>query len=140
MNATDLRFSAWEIAFLQQPRNRALQDQVVRCLNFLSDLVQRYTGSMFLVMIPEEDLALEYLERALAALAGKRPFEESIRAGLEAYRRIRALAAEQGLSPRVTELARETADELLDMWCYATRQPGYRIEDGDGEERRRAVG
>jgi hypothetical protein len=140
MNATGLRFSSWEIAFLQQPRNHELQDRVVQCLDLLVDLVQRYTGSMFLVMIPEEELALEYLERALAALAGKRPFEESIRAGLEAYRRIRALAAEQGLSPRVTELARETRDELLEMWCYATRQPGYRIEDGEGEERRRAVG
>jgi hypothetical protein len=140
MNAIDLRFSRLEIALLQQPRNRALQDQVVRCLNFLGDLVQRYTGSMFLVMIPEEDLALSYLERALEALAGTRPFEESIRAGLDAYLRIRALAAEQGLSPRVTELARETADELLEMWRYATSQPGYRVESGDDQDRRRAVG
>jgi hypothetical protein len=118
MNATEVRFSTWEVAFLQEPRNRAL-----------GDLVRRYTGSMFLVMIPEEDVALSYLERALAALAGKQPFEESVRAGLDAYLRIRALAEEQGLSPRVTELARVAADELLEMWSYATSQPGYRLED-----------
>jgi hypothetical protein len=136
MNATGLRFSEWEIAFLQQPRNRELQDQVASCLSLLGDLVQRYTGSMFLVMIPEEDLALSYLERTMAALTGRKPLEENIRAGLDAYRRIRALAEEQGLSPHVTELARATADDLLEMWSYATRQPGYRLEESD----RRAAG
>ncbi|HEV7587143.1 MAG TPA: hypothetical protein VGO40_03340 [Longimicrobium sp.] len=136
MNATGPCFSAWEIASLQQPRNRELQDQVVRCLSFLSDLVQRYTGSMFLVMIPEEDLALSYLERALVGLAGRKPFEASIRAGLDAYRRIRALTEEQGLSPHVTELARATADDLLEMWSYATSQPGFRLDECD----RRAAG
>ncbi|HVG44165.1 MAG TPA: hypothetical protein VM890_05520 [Longimicrobium sp.] len=127
MNATDVRFSVWEIAFLQQPRNRELRDRVVRCLSLLSDLVQRYTGSMFLVMIPEEDVALSYLERALEPLTGKAPFEESICAGLDAYRRIRMLFEDQGLSPAVKELAQATADDLLRMWCWATSQPGFRL-------------
>jgi len=135
-----LQFSAEEFAVLQQPANHELQDRVANCLSLLSDLVQRYTGSMFLVMIPEEDLALSWLERDLEAITGS-PFEESIREGLTAYRRIRTLAAEQGLSPRVTELARDTADDLLEMWCYATGQPGYRLgEDEERQERRRAVG
>jgi len=131
MTTTGLSFSAWEIASLQQPRNRELQDQVVRALSLLRDLVQRYTGSMFLVMIPEEDLALSYVERSLAALSGRKPFEESIRAALDAYRRIRTLAQEQGLSPHVTELARTTADDLLEMWSYATSQPGFRLDEFD---------
>jgi hypothetical protein len=95
---------------------------------------------MFLVMIPEEDLALSYLERARKALAGRQPFDESIRAGLDAYRRIRTLAEDQGLSPRVTELARATADDLQEMWNYATSQPGYRLGAADDSGRRRAVG
>jgi hypothetical protein len=140
MNATGLQFSAEEVASLRQPHNGELQDRVSVCLDLLSDLVQRYTGSMFLVMIPEEDLALSWLERDLEAITGS-PFEESIREGLKAYRRIRTLAAVQGLSPRVTELARDTADDLLVMWCYATGQPGYRLGEDEGQQdRRRAVG
>jgi hypothetical protein len=121
-----LQFSTSEIAFLQQSRNRALQDRVVRCLGFLTDLVQRYTGSMFLVRIPDEEEALAF---ALDALACTGAFEACMRVGLDAYRRIHALAAEQGLSPHVTELARSTADDLLEMWSYATSQPGYRLDD-----------
>jgi len=139
MNVTGLQFSAAELASLQQPCNRELQDKVATCLGFLSDLVQRYTGSMFLVMIPEEDLALSWLERDLETIV-RTPFEENIREGLKAYRRIRSLAAEQGLSPRVTELARDTADDLLEMWCYATGQPGYRLGADEDHGRRRAAG
>lgn len=123
---SDLQFSESDIVFLQQPCNHALQDRVVRCLGFLDDLVQRYTGSMYFVRIPDEEEALAF---ALAALAHTGPFEERMRAGLDAYRRIRAIAEEQGLSPRVTELARATADDLLEMWCFATSQPGYRVDD-----------
>jgi len=127
MNATELRFSRSEIEFLQEPANRKVQDEVTRCLEFVSDLVQRYTGSMFLVMIPEEALALTYLEQAIAKLPPDSPFEESIQASYDAYRRVRAMFEEQGLSLAVKELARATADDLLEMWSWATAQPGFRL-------------
>jgi hypothetical protein len=63
----------------------------------------------------------------MARIPQNSPFEESIRAGHDAYLRIRTLFEEQGLSPAVKELAQATADDLLGMWCWATSQPGFRL-------------
>jgi hypothetical protein len=139
MNATGLRFSDSEVAFLQLPRNRRIQDRVTVCLDLLCDLVRRYTGSMFLVQIPDEAEALSYLEQWIGKLPRNSPFEESIQAGYDAYRRVREAFEQQGLSPAVKELAQGTADELLEMWSYATSQPGYRLPAGE-DQGRRAVG
>ena len=127
MTSADLRFSREEIECLQRPGNRRVMEKVTLCLDYLGDLVRRYTGSMFLVMIPEEELAVSYLEEAMARLPRNSPFKESIRAGHDAYRRVRTLFEDQGLSPAVKELAQATADDLLRMWCWATSQPGFQL-------------
>ncbi|HKP74654.1 MAG TPA: hypothetical protein VJT67_03890 [Longimicrobiaceae bacterium] len=127
MRTMELGFSRPEIEFLQQPSNLEMKEWVVRCLNYLGDLVQRYTGSMFLVRIPDEAEALRFLEQTIAHRPSNSPFEENIQAGYDAYRRIRAMFEEQGLSPAVQELAQVTADDLLAMWCWATSQPGFRL-------------
>jgi len=127
MVSSELRFSREEIECLQRSGNHRVRKQVTKSLIFLSDLVQRYTGSMFLVRFPEEEVALAYFQQAMAQLPQNSPFEESIRAGYDAYRRIRAIFEEQGLSPAVKELAQATADDLLAMWCWATCQPGFQL-------------
>src|SRR2546423_11095020 len=116
-----LGFSSSEIERLYAPENKGALDHVIRAVGMLHDLVTRYSGSMFLVMIPEEDSAVEMFCESLERLRGIEPFYSRMAENFEAYRRIKMMFDEQGPTEQVFERAKAMTDEIVELWTAVTR-------------------
>jgi hypothetical protein len=135
-------FTRDEIEELNAPANRRVRSLVVGSLSLLGDLVRRYTGSMFMVQFPEEEVALRLLHRRLEALREYEPYWRRMAETVECYWRVRRVFEMHGPVPGVFELAQATTDDLVDAWSSITQYP-HRIAAMNRlrpSKRRRATG
>lgn len=135
-----LEFSHEEIALLQRPESREVASVVSSCIASLSELLQRYTGSMFLVRILDEEEGAAMFRDQLARLERFPGLQRRLLEGFHAYERVRDLARELDLTDPVFEQANAAIAELREMWSWATRQPGYRAAEPTTPAGLRAAG